>query len=401
MRGGGSASRTAFYYNGYEYGGHRHHDTLGISYLALGREFVSDRGYIWDDPRNAWTKSTLSHNIVTVDGGNQNGENRLSRLELFGVSPFVEVTRASADAYSQCDRYERTCVLVRLPDGGTYAVDLFRVRGGKLHQYCLNCNGGLIGLTGADPQPVDLEIKWLSNLRTASPKGTFSATWEHEGARLDMIMLNPVDRLIVADATGWRNNRGEAINAPPIQQVIAERTGEPAAKSDFAVVLAPYEGKESPVKSVRSVYYDSEGGTVAIAIDLGYRTDYILISCDEKRREYGPVVMSGRFGFASVDGRGDLVRAYLLNGTELTCKGKGVRLDTSNIPLRVASTEGRTYRLAESIPADMHLDGKYALTGGTGFEIASHSGNSITVRDYPAIASDIITVLNSGVYEKK
>ena len=37
---------------------------------------AADRGYIWDDPRNAWTRSTLSHNIVTVDAASQRGHTR-------------------------------------------------------------------------------------------------------------------------------------------------------------------------------------------------------------------------------------------------------------------------------------------------------------------------------------
>ena len=109
-------------------------------------------------------------------------------------------------------------------------MDFFSVRGGKLHQYGFNCNGRLIDITGADPKPIQEDITWLSNLRSCIPKHTFSATWEYNSVTMDMIMLNPVDRLIVADAPGWRNNRGEALNAPPIQQILAERKDETYAQ---------------------------------------------------------------------------------------------------------------------------------------------------------------------------
>ncbi len=112
LRLGGPESRTAFYFNGYAYHGHRHDDTLGILYHDFGRELASDRGYIWDDPRNAWTRSTLAHNLVTVDDANQVTRERRSVLELFGRGPGIEVIEATANAYPQCSQYRRTCALV-------------------------------------------------------------------------------------------------------------------------------------------------------------------------------------------------------------------------------------------------------------------------------------------------
>ena len=93
LRNGDPQGDTALYFNGYAYHGHRHMDTLGISYFALGKEMASDRGYIWDDPRNAWTKGTMSHNIVTVDRQNQLTKGRHSVLEHFGAAPEIELCR--------------------------------------------------------------------------------------------------------------------------------------------------------------------------------------------------------------------------------------------------------------------------------------------------------------------
>ena len=176
MRNGNPAGDTAFYFNGYAYHGHRHMDTLGIIYFAHGKELASDRGYIWDDPRNAWTKSTLSHNLVTVDGQNQVREARHSTLELFAVAPGLEVIQSSANAYAQCSQYRRTCALVQLPNDNSYAVDFFRVTGGDLHHYCFNSNGDEFELHGLDLQPQDGKISWMENLRVAQPAETWRAT---------------------------------------------------------------------------------------------------------------------------------------------------------------------------------------------------------------------------------
>lgn len=396
LRGGAAASTTALYFNGYAHGGHRHRDTLGIAYSAFGKELASDRGYIWDDPRNAWTASTPAHNLVTVDGGNQNGEGCRSTLDFFAASPGIEVVQASANAYRQCDRYLRTTVLVKIDTSRTYAVDFFRVDGGTSHRYTLNCNGSLSGIDGADLKPVSGEIKWLANFRAVEPAGPFTVTWEHDGIRFDMTMLNPVNRLLVADAPGWRNNRGSDLNAPPIQEIIAERTDASRASSRFAAVLAPYTGAKSPVKAARLIADDPATGALAIAVELDGRTDYIISSLDSERRTYGPVSMTGRFGFVSVDAKGAVRASFLLDGTELRCSGYAHTMSDARIPLRIASAKDRTFTLAEALPSGLKLKGACLLAGDTGYEIESASGRTITVRDYPTIPCDMVTVINAS-----
>ncbi len=394
LRGEHVRDHTAFYFNGYAYGGHRHYDTLGVIYIAHGKEMAADRGYIWDDPRNAWTKSTLSHNIVTVDGVNQNGEGCHSTLELFGRGPGVEVVQASANAYEQCDRYQRMCALVEVPEGLSYVVDFFRVRGGKLHRYGFHCNGKMIRIKGADPAPVEEEIQWLSNLRGATPGDAFTATWEHEGVKMDLTLLNPIDRLLVADAPGWRHDVGSDLHAPPVQQILAERTG---GESRYAAVMAPYEGETSPIQSARLVLDDAGSGAMAVAVEREGCTDYILSSPDGAACQCGPVVMAGRFGFASVDAEGKTLRAYLLDGTELVCGEERLELSQGQTPLKVASVEGRTYHLAEDVPGDRALAGTYLLADETGYEIKSAAARTITVRDYPAVECDEVKLLNADV----
>ena len=399
LRGGAVRDHTAFYFNGYAHGGHRHWDTLGIIYLAHGAELASDRGYIWDDPRNAWTSSTLAHNLVTVDGKNQDGASCHSNLELFGRAAGCEVVQASANAYSQCDEYRRTCVLVQIPGGGTYAVDFFRVKGGRQHRYSLNGNGPLIRLTGPKPEPCNEQIRWLSNLRAAASPAPFTATWECNQVRLDATVLNPVDRLVVADAPGWRSDSGSQLHAPPIQQILAERNAEQNAHSQYAVVLSPYQGESSPVRSARLIVNDPRSGAMAAAVELADRTDYIISARDEQPRQYGPMSMSGHFGFASVGPDGKLLQAYLLDGTELKCGATVISLPQPRTSLAVTAVEGRVFRVKDSVPTSPELAGTYLLAGETGHEIESVTDKSITVRDYPATACDMVTILNSACFD--
>ncbi|MBI3945955.1 MAG: heparinase II/III family protein [Armatimonadetes bacterium] len=164
----GRAEDTALYLTGHQFQwtirtGHAHPDILALAYYAFGQELASDRGYFGgamapDRPLTGqyWTKSTASHNIVLVDDKCQPTEAPAGcHLELFGVAPVAEVlqgaggadTRPTAaafpvprtveviqaagfNAYPQCEEYRRTSSLIRAPDGQTYVVDFFRVKGG-------------------------------------------------------------------------------------------------------------------------------------------------------------------------------------------------------------------------------------------------------------------------------
>ena len=401
MRGPDPDGDSALYLNAYMYYGHRHHDTLGILYYAFGKELASDRGYIWDDPRNAWTAGTLSHNLVTVDGANQQRKERHSTLELFGTAPGIQVTQASANAYDQCDRYQRTCAFIQLPGKQTYAVDFFRVSGGKLHQYGFQCNGEMIDLSGPTPQPTNEEHKWLSNLRACEPEEPFSATWQYKGANMELTVLNPIDRLLIADAPGWRSDQGSELNAPPIQQVFAERTaaaaGTDTVTSDYVAIMAPYDSEnESPILSARLLEVEDSGGALVVEVKLADRTDYIISALDGEQREYGPVTMAGQFGFVSLGPGETILQAYLLDGTELSCGATQVTLPQASVALKVDSVAGRSFHLAEAVPADLAADSKaYLLAGTTGYEVESAAGKTIRVRDYPAIECDEVRLLNS------
>ncbi|MFW6438349.1 MAG: hypothetical protein ACOCZ7_04970, partial [Armatimonadota bacterium] len=401
LRNGEPHGDTALYFNGYAYHGHRHMDTLGISYFALGKEMASDRGYIWDDPRNAWTKGTMSHNIVTVDRQNQRTKGRHSELELFATAPEIELVQATApSAYEQCSQYRRTVALVRLPGGNSYAADIFRVTGGGEHHYGLHSNGdgfdaGDFALAAADGMLTIGSYKWgVSNLQVAQPDGPWHVTWANDGVNLDAWSASPIDRLVVGDAPGWRTYKGDQLNAPPITQILAERSGEDLA-SLFATVIAPWKDERSPIVSVREVRPD-ESGAVAMVVEMADRTDWIISALDDARRSYGPVQMAGRFGFVSLRGDGSVRALYLHEGTSLAVGDKGVELAEARITRAVASVEDRTITLAEALPEGLTLTGAYVRGGGTGWEIENAAGNTITVREYPVIEMDEVTIAMSA-----
>ncbi|MFO7905234.1 MAG: hypothetical protein ACQESR_07990 [Planctomycetota bacterium] len=343
-----------------------------------------------------------------------------SNLELFGAAPGVEVVEASAfAAYPQCDDYRRTCVMIQAPDGRNYAVDLFRVTGGKTHQYAFHANGSLADLKPARPapQPVDLSDAWslwVERPRAVTPKTPHTFTWRYHETSLDLMMLNTIDtvqRIIITDAPGWRNHREAARGRPPVQQILVEnRARDDAAMltTQYAAVIVPYQSDASPVVAARLLANDAETGVIAVEVRLAGRTDYIVSTMDQEQRRYGPVTVAGRFALVSVDDEGRAIQGYLLAGGELECGELKIRLPEPSTTLKVRSVSDRTFQLAERLPSGAAGAGGYLLARGpvpmsetaprprTGFEIESSKADSITVRDYPVVECDEVDVLHSS-----
>ena len=421
LRGGRDGNDTALFLNGNEHQwtvqtGHRHQDVLSLSLYAHGEEMASDRGYFsgsdqrLPDGRSGqrWMRSTLSHNLVVVDEEEQGRSGSGSNLELFGLAPGIQVVSASGvNVYPQCDVYQRVCVLVDAPEGQSYVVDVFRVRGGRTHQYGFHCNGTLAGgvpdlSTYESVGLSDAWDEWLENPHAISPESPTTITWQHQGINLDLMVLNSPQQMTLADAPGWRIFTTEELKQPSIGHILAENRardeGMPLS-SRYATLIVPYVSGNSPVVSARLIEDDPESGAVAIEVRLAGRTDYIISTMDRERRRYGPVSLAGRFGFASVDEQGRAVRAYLLSGTELTCGDLSISLPAASTTLNVRSVSGQTFLLAEPVPDPGGITGTYLLAGEapqTGFEIESATEYAITVRDYPAIPTETVTILNSG-----
>jgi hypothetical protein len=210
-------------------------------------------------------------------------------------------------------------------------------------------------------------------------------------------VLNRVDRLIVADAPGWRSDSGSELNAPPIQQILAERTNDAGdTVSQYVAIMVPYASEASPVRSAGLITGDPISGAIAVQITLPGRTDTIISALDHEEHQYGAVTLAGQFGFVSVDEAGTVQQAYLLAGTRLSCGQQEIALPSPVLPIKVKSAADRTFHLDEALPDKFDPKGHYLLAGETGYEIESTTDNSITVRDYPAIDCQQLTVLNSA-----
>jgi hypothetical protein len=124
-------------------GAHRHNDGLHLDLYAHGRALMPDTGY--PDFMNAlvpgiytWSQATISHNTVTVDEKGQEG-NPEGQVRRFLSTPSVQYCDLDGNGnYAQTTQYRRALVLVSVDATQAYVLDVFRVTGGRQHDYSLH-----------------------------------------------------------------------------------------------------------------------------------------------------------------------------------------------------------------------------------------------------------------------
>jgi hypothetical protein len=388
LRGSQPDGKTALYFNGNAMDVHRHHDTLSIIHYAYGQEFASDRGYMWDDPRNAWMKATLSHNIVVVDFKNQDRMPHTSKLDVMGIHDRVQFIQASGDTYLDCDRYTRALALVPLTETEHYVVDWFLVHGGTEHHYAFQSNG-TFDSKEIPFQPTEKEHPWLSNFRSSIVQPGWSVGWVLNDMHYDLTMLSPIDRLLVADAPGWRSREGNALDASPIQQIFAENTiKDTPLQSLYVAILEPYKQDANHIVKAKLLVYDAEAGISIVQVELSDRVDTLYWTSTGGLVQSEDNTLKGTFGFHSQLKDSEKQTAYLLHGQSFTHGRIQLELPEQMTMYSVVSQAGRSYTVKETIAHPETLQGQTLLVNDTGYEIESASANSITVRAYPAIPAE-------------
>jgi hypothetical protein len=154
--------------------GHQHADNLSLIVFAHGRELLSDLGYTHTRAR-AWTLATASHNTVVIDGRNQARGSEAEPSD--GNLRWFDADSVSADGrrgYRGIARvYRRTLYVIDVGGGRRFAVDVFEVEGGRLHDYILHGDADIGGKVDA-PLPLD-------PMQTLLPAGFAFKPAENEG----------------------------------------------------------------------------------------------------------------------------------------------------------------------------------------------------------------------------
>ncbi len=340
---------------------HGHLDEMNLNVYARGYEMTYDLGYALGSTHTqvGWAHNTASHNLVLVDETPQLGSGRSGgTLEDFYSSPGVSIVRANDPACYEAQgvvRYERTIAMIEASKDASYLIDIFRVEGGKQHDYLFHGLGTDVKTEGVEfgaEEPGSLAgktIDWDSKIgsdgnvvvgkeywnpppgnglgflskprRASSPAGAWSATWtidasaDHPG-RMRLTMLP-------TSAGGSSDASGEIIrcDAPGIYPkfpragyVIDRRRGSNLA-STFAAVIEPY-GEKRFVTGITPLA-GCDANALAMRIELGSgRSDYVIWSADGKPRSW-------KDGNRALESDGPFALVRLVGGKAVQIVGSG------------------------------------------------------------------------------
>lgn len=342
--------------------GHEHYDALNIILFAHGRELISETCYRarpgWPTTRE-WHTMTAGHNTVVIDEANQesrfpDASHRRPITEadaMTAVSQFpgmvidipdwryragshgnalndpklrcfvpdwdtVQVAEAEAERayYPDPEIYRRTVALVRINDQEVYAVDIFRVRGGQIHDWmlhgCLQDPYEITTSLSLAPMEGTLH-KYLSELHAASADDGWIADFRYEsGAQMRTHLLG------LPGATAILG-RGPAMRRDGYADFIDLR--HEGGESVFVAVHDPYID-EPNVSSVEPVTWGDGPMDVGLRVSLADgTTDIILSSGAEEpypRHEAAGISFAGRFAHVRIRGN-EVVHAYGVDATAL------------------------------------------------------------------------------------
>ncbi len=301
-------------------GGHRHYDNLSLYYSDRGQALLGELGYLWESPIQTWVRSTFSHNLVVVDDQQQllrTGGERRPEFRMMAASPKVSVVEASSKAYEQCRDYRRLVALIKGPGAETFCVDIFRVKGGKRHDYRVFCElassdagqdgrldfEGVRMPAGRPLRPMDGKdrpeaIAGLLDVREARrPPAAWQATWREPGRGHRMWVLGQVDAARASHGPGQETMYDVRQVGRRIRYVDAVREGEDL-ESTFVVVHEPSGPKgQMPIREAVRLDVPKQAGPDAVALRIDSKWgEYLIFSAFRREAEVEGVRFQGKFG---------------------------------------------------------------------------------------------------------
>ena len=405
MRTGEGDARTELFFDfGYAHAAHSHADRLNVNIFARDREFVPEMGYpeymdsIAPTP-GGWTTHTVSHATVEVDEKRQL-EGVFGDLHGFVHADGIKYVDASCeDAYVHCgvNLYRRTLALIDVP-GGAYVVDIFRVGGGRQHDYLFhgppvdfrgkndtydypnkipptefkldNVNlsvtkmGTLAGETIAfgekpdDVLPYHVDNKgyqYLFDVQECEKDSPYSASWTMEdGVRFSATFVpdGPETFYLTKGLP-----RPSSKTYPPLPFLVRRKVQEDADGSDgvsqFATVMSIDNGEPLVIDVERIAFtQDSSAGAHGLRIVHKYGEDVVISNLTTDGHAIskdGNYELEGQFGVATRRNVND-VQLTLIGGTEFSVDGNAVRSESPGTEATVVQVHDNKLVLDKPLP---------------------------------------------------
>ncbi|NLJ36439.1 MAG: hypothetical protein GX358_09480 [candidate division WS1 bacterium] len=324
--------------------GHHHFDNLNLSLYAKGNEMLPDVGYTWTQMRY-WTVSSLGHNLVVVDRTDQvGGDSDGDLMAYFPDTSGVSVVEADGiNAYKNIegmDQYRRLLVMVPVSDADAYLLDVFRVRGGQIHDWTLNGDADEDSI-GQASLPLQGNREWMleegeeweeptmegdrfhaygmvRDVAQAETGGDFHVDFTYEedrdkGIRVHMLNADPVEVWLGRSPSVRRMGVGTAGDMRKaydfwMPKLLVRHQSAAPLHSVFTAVHEPYAEQRFIDRVERIDLTPADDDAVAVRITCGNTVDTIISTQDAppypERVTSDGISFRGRLGILrQVDGK--------------------------------------------------------------------------------------------------
>ena len=321
---------------------------------------LPDLGYTWTQMRH-WATSSLGHNLVVVNRKDQATSGSDGNLLMYipnadGISVVEADGKRSYSNIDNLDMYRRTLMMIPVSDENAYVVDIFRLRGGNVHDWTINGDAdqdtsavcslnlnsrrkwmledsevwkepilsgdvfnpyGMIRevLYGNSTIPFEVTFQYL----TDTTKGIRVHITDKEGAEVWLGRSPSVRKAKMDTQRAWDYW---------MPKLIVRKKGEAPLQSIFAAVEEPFQGKPFISKVERVDLGPQNENVVAIHVTHGETVDTIISTLDEPPYKELYIAdrgirMQGKLGIVrQVSGKTE--RMWLFNGNMLQIGGKGI-----------------------------------------------------------------------------
>jgi hypothetical protein len=379
-----------------------------LFYADGAQTSLADLGYVSDMPVKTWIKTTYSHNLVVVDDAQQEFRGRKPAMKMMFTTPQVSAVEMSTDAYSQTTDYRRMVALVKGPGNKTFAVDIFRVKGGAKHSYRLtselaanDVSGGLRRFTGitmpAEPElpnfGASIETQHIYGLHNpvsnTSPPAMWQASWEQSGKAYRYWCLSQANSVIASNGPGQEYHEKPGRRVRVLEVV---RVGS-ALSSVFAGLHEPgINGALSSIQSAQRLNVPGAAGPDAVAIEVvTVWGTYLIFSEFAAEAQVGGVRFDGKFGIHCTPVGGAAPWAVACGASTLRAGDLGFENRTAWWNNTVATRTTQTIVAGAGRPVDwprpvagartwlLINDGEHE----TGFPVLEDDAQSVTVDRFP------------------
>jgi len=329
-------------------GGHQHADRLTLLSYSHGKLLACEKGTPYNESvtRKLGTLSP-SHNTVTVDRTSQKQGEALSgdqvpKVAFFSAGPVAKFAELHGDnVYPQTDVYRRSVVLIE-----DVIVDLFRVRGGKTHDWIVHHRGPAPRFSVPMADETFTPAEWLANgtgrVQCGRTDGVWDAQWRVDGVTSRMTMLGAEGTAVYALETYPLNNAVVTPKFPPCQTLCVRRVND----TPFLAVWDAWRDN----KNLEAVTRGRPGS--AVAVKTASNKYYLLFGPGETQFEDGTRMKSDAV-FSLLRNRDATLS---VRGTRLEVHAKEGTLHLTASNLATVSAEWSAEVLTLEVTGDIHYD---------------------------------------------